>query len=102
MPLFTITTINFSVQNLPPGTRVIRVMPNTPCMVQQGASVYVPGKSATKEDGELTKKLLEAVGTCEEAIESYLDPVTALSGSGPAYVRKKEIILELILIKNKH
>ena len=61
-------------------------MPNTPAMVQKGASVYVPGTSATKEDGLMTKKLMEAVGTCEEAIESYLDPVTALSGSGPAYV----------------
>ncbi|EEB16926.1 Pyrroline-5-carboxylate reductase, putative [Pediculus humanus corporis] len=73
-------------KNLPPKTRVVRVMPNTPAMVQKGASVYVPGTSATKEDGLMTKKLMEAVGTCEEAIESYLDPVTALSGSGPAYV----------------
>ncbi|KAK6629624.1 hypothetical protein RUM43_003441 [Polyplax serrata] len=73
-------------KNLPEGTRVIRVMPNTPCMVQEGASVYVPGTKANKDDAEITKKLLQAVGTCEEAVESYLDPVTALSGSGPAYV----------------
>ncbi|KAL0275166.1 UNVERIFIED_CONTAM: hypothetical protein PYX00_003111 [Menopon gallinae] len=71
---------------LPDGTRVIRVMPNTPCLVRCGASVYVPGRYATKEDSNLTRSLLQAVGTCEEGTEHFLDPVTALSGSGPAYV----------------
>lgn len=77
---------SFSVQNLPSGTRVIRVMPNIPCLVRSGASVFVAGSNATSDDKSLTDKLLKAVGTCEEVSEYFLDPVTALSGSGPAYV----------------
>lgn len=61
-------------------------MPNTPMLVKKGASVYVRGKNATKDDAHVTRQLLESVGICEEVPESYLDPVTALSGSGPAYV----------------
>lgn len=67
-------------------SRVIRVMPNTPMLVKKGASVFVRGTNATKDDVSVTRKLLESVGICEEVPESYLDPVTALSGSGPAYV----------------
>lgn len=61
-------------------------MPNTPALVRQGASVFVCGSKATKEDATVTKKLLESIGTCEEVTENLLDPITALSGSGPAYV----------------
>lgn len=83
--LFKVLNLNI-FQELPEYARVIRVMPNLPCMIRKGASVYVSGTKATEEDGKTAKKLLEAVGICEEALESYLDPVTALSGSGPAYV----------------
>lgn len=79
-------TVKELEKNLPNGSRVIRVMPNTPCLVRSGASVFVPGKKATKEDSFLAKKLLQAVGTCEEVSEYFLDTVTALSGSGPAYI----------------
>lgn len=61
-------------------------MPNTPALVRSGASVYVCGSKATEKDGVITKKLLESIGTCDEVSEGMLDPVTALSGSGPAYV----------------
>lgn len=61
-------------------------MPNTPCLVGAGASVFAPGRSATKQDCALTSKLLKSVGTCEQVPENLLDVVTALSGSGPAYV----------------
>ncbi|CAH1108408.1 unnamed protein product [Psylliodes chrysocephalus] len=71
---------------LPHEARVMRVMPNTPALVQNAASVFVSGKNATKDDARLAKKLLQSIGTCEEVPESYLDPITALSGSGPAYV----------------
>jgi pyrroline-5-carboxylate reductase len=64
----------------------MRVMPNTPALVQCGASVYVPGKRATVEDEKLTAKLLSSVGTAERVQEYLMDPITALSGSGPAYV----------------
>lgn len=73
-------------QLLPNDARVIRVMPNTPALVNQGCSVFVRGTNATQKDVEITQKLFEAIGTCEEITESLMDPVTALSGSGPAYV----------------
>lgn len=61
-------------------------MPNTPALVRNAASVYVCGKSVTDDDKTITKKLLNSIGTCEEVTENLLDPITALSGSGPAYV----------------
>lgn len=81
------TNDHFSTaQILPTTSRVIRAMPNTPALVRQGCSVFVRGSAANEEDATLTKSLLESIGTCEEVTESLLDPITALSGSGPAYV----------------
>ena len=71
---------------LPAGTRVIRVMPNTPALVGEAAAAFALGKSATAADGDLAKKLLSAVGIAFQVKESLLDAVTGLSGSGPAYV----------------
>ena len=71
---------------LPAGTRVIRVMPNTPALVGEAAAAFALGKSATVADGDLAKKLLSAVGVAFQVKESLLDAVTGLSGSGPAYV----------------
>lgn len=61
-------------------------MPNTPALVNQGCSVFVRGSNATDADADITQKLLESIGTCEEVSEGLMDPITALSGSGPAYV----------------
>lgn len=61
-------------------------MPNTPVLVREGASVFVRGTNATDEDANITRKLLTAVGSCDEITENHMDAVTALSGSGPAYV----------------
>lgn len=66
--------------------RVIRVMPNTPCMVYQGASAFTLGKKATKKDAQEIKKMLNTLGTTIQLKEELLDAVTGLSGSGPAYV----------------
>lgn len=71
---------------LPAGTRVIRVMPNTPCLVQAGASVVAPGTGALPPDSQLVVELMRSVGFCELGSEKMLDAVTGLSGSGPAYV----------------
>lgn len=79
-------TLHDMEQILSNESRVIRVMPNTTCLVQAGASVYVRGEKATNSDARLIQNLLESIGTCEEVPEYLMDPITALSGSGPAYV----------------
>ena len=67
-------------------TRVVRVMPNTPCLVGKSASGFALGKAATPEDAELVTRLLSSVGLAVQVSESLMDAVTGLSGSGPAYV----------------
>jgi len=67
-------------------TRVVRVMPNTPLMVGKGASVYACGADVTDLDREFLQKLFGAAGIVFELDEVKLDAVTALSGSGPAYI----------------
>ncbi len=67
-------------------SRVIRVMPNTPLMVQAGMTALSPGSRATPEDVDLALDLFRAVGRAEVVDEAHLDAVTALSGSGPAFV----------------
>ncbi len=66
--------------------RFIRVMPNTPVLVGKGASAFARGRAATDEDAALAAELLGSVGIAFEVAEDQLDAVTALSGSGPAYV----------------
>lgn len=66
--------------------RVIRVMPNTPALVGKGASAFALGGSATPDDAQVAETLLGAVGYVCQVQEDDLDAVTALSGSGPAYI----------------
>ena len=65
---------------------VIRVMPNTPALVLEGISGLSANRFATAEDLKTARSLLEAAGRVLEFAEGQLDAVTALSGSGPAYV----------------
>ena len=73
-------------KGLPQKTRVIRVMPNTPCLIGRGASGLATGSAATSDDAAMICELLATVGVVETVAESLLDAVTGLSGSGPAYV----------------
>ncbi|HWP57494.1 MAG TPA: pyrroline-5-carboxylate reductase [Candidatus Acidoferrales bacterium] len=72
--------------NLLPGARVVRVMPNIACVVGAGAAGYAAGAHATPKDVEIVGAILNSFGVGFEVEERYLDAITGLSGSGPAYV----------------
>lgn len=65
---------------------VVRAMPNTPALVGEGASAIAPGVGAGPDDLAWAESILGAVGTVARVDEADLDAVTALSGSGPAYL----------------
>jgi pyrroline-5-carboxylate reductase len=71
---------------LGPQTRVVRVMPNTPALVQRGAAGISAGTHATPADIKQVERAMRCVGKTVVVPESDLHAVTALSGSGPAYV----------------
>src|SRR6202030_1989155 len=66
---------------------IVRAMPNTPAAVRQGVTVACPGTGVDAAQRALCERLLTAIGVVAwVADEALLDPVTAVSGSGPAYV----------------
>lgn len=67
-------------------SRIIRVMPNTPCLVGASASAFAASTAASEADIQLAERLLNTVGRVVQVPEKLLDAVTGLSGSGPAYV----------------
>jgi pyrroline-5-carboxylate reductase len=64
----------------------VRAMPNTPCVVGEGMTVVAGGTHATDAHLELAQRIFSSVGRCRIVDESYCNAVTALSGSGPAYM----------------
>ncbi|MGD0531152.1 MAG: pyrroline-5-carboxylate reductase [Methyloceanibacter sp.] len=80
-------TLSNLASRLPRGAAIVRAMPNTPAAIGQGVTVACANSEVTREQALCCDMLLEAVG---EVIwiddEALLDPITAVSGSGPAYV----------------
>lgn len=79
-------TTAFLEERLPPGSSVVRVMPNTPALVDQGMAALSRGQHCTDAHLEEAMDLLRSCGKAMEVPEHYQDAVTAISGSGPAYV----------------
>jgi pyrroline-5-carboxylate reductase len=80
-------TLGFLEKALPANAAVVRAMPNTPASIGRGITVAVPNARVNKAQRELADKLLRATGAVEWVTdESLMDAVTAVSGSGPAYV----------------
>ncbi|OKZ76230.1 MAG: pyrroline-5-carboxylate reductase [Clostridiales bacterium 36_14] len=65
--------------------KVIRVMPNTPALINEGISGLCKGNFANDDDLDLAKKIMQSVGETVIVEEDKIDIVTALSGSGPAF-----------------
>ena len=80
-------TLAFLESALPPATAIVRAMPNTPAAIGRGITVAVGNKHVTPAQKELADRLLAATGAVEWITdEGHMDAVTAVSGSGPAYV----------------
>jgi pyrroline-5-carboxylate reductase len=73
-------------QELDRGVRVVRVMPNTPCLIRQGMSALCRGKHATDEDLKIAQAIFGSMGRTVVVDERHMDTITGLSASGPAYV----------------
>ncbi|HEX7390659.1 MAG TPA: pyrroline-5-carboxylate reductase [Acidiphilium sp.] len=82
------------------GAAVVRAMPNTPAAVRMGITVACAGPAVTPDQRDLTETLLGAVGEVAFVTdEALLDPVTAVSGSGPAYVFLLAELLETAAVE---
>ena len=71
---------------LPEGSSVVRVMPNTPALVDQGMAAVSPGRNCTQAHLAEAESLLASCGKVVQVAEKHQDAVTAISGSGPAYI----------------
>lgn len=78
-------SIKYIQDRLGENIRVIRVMPNTPALVSEGAAGIAPSDNTTSEDVATARKIFEAVGVAETVPENLINAVTGVSGSGPAY-----------------
>jgi pyrroline-5-carboxylate reductase len=78
-------SISYFQKHLGDSARIIRVMPNTPAMVNAGAAAYALNQACTDADEALVNTIFTSIGLAVPVPESSIDAVTALSGSGPAY-----------------
>jgi pyrroline-5-carboxylate reductase len=72
--------------HLPEGVAVVRVMPNTPAQVDEGMAAISPGSHSTQDHLDRVTEILSATGRVITVPERYQDAVTAISGTGPAYL----------------
>jgi pyrroline-5-carboxylate reductase len=79
-------TTEFLESRLPEGSSVVRVMPNTPALVDQGMAAVSPGRHCDEAHLAEAADLLRSCGKVVEIAEKHQDAVTAISGSGPAYI----------------
>jgi pyrroline-5-carboxylate reductase len=79
-------TTAFVEQRLVEGVAVVRVMPNTPALVDEGMAAISPGSHCSPEHLARAESLLSATGKVLQVPEYHQDAVTAISGSGPAYI----------------
>jgi pyrroline-5-carboxylate reductase len=80
-------SLTFLQSALPPATAIVRTMPNTPAAIGRGITVAVPAKNVSAAQRATADALLRAIGSVEWVEdERLMDAVTAVSGSGPAYV----------------
>jgi pyrroline-5-carboxylate reductase len=80
--------------NMVPGARFVRTMPNVAAFVGESFTAYCYDDRVTNEDKAVTKRLLDTMGQHQEVEEKYMDAITGLSGSGPAYVA---IVIEALM-----
>jgi len=79
-------TLEFMAEKLGVGKRIIRTMPNTPCLVRSGVVTFVCNESCSKEDSVLLKQLMDVTGFVAEVEEKQMDALSALAGCSPAWV----------------
>jgi len=66
--------------------RVVRAMPNTPCLIRQGMTALAAGRHATQDDIQMAREIFSSMGRIAVVNEEHMDAITGLSASGPAYV----------------
>jgi len=74
------------LEKIAPQAKIVRAMPNVALMVKAGFTAYSRSRNVTNEDLKLIEEIFKELGECMEVDEELMDAVTALSGSGPAYV----------------
>lgn len=74
------------LEKFAPDSRIIRAMPNTPALIGRAATAFAASSRATQDDRDCAMKIFSSIGSVSEVPEKHLDAVTALSGSGPAYI----------------
>ncbi|MGH9396483.1 MAG: pyrroline-5-carboxylate reductase [Terriglobia bacterium] len=79
-------TTAFIERELPYPARVVRAMPNTPCLIRHGMTAIARGKHSTDADLKIANRVFGSMGRTVTVDEKHMDAITGLSASGPAYV----------------